>query len=142
MRLLAFITRKVILLDRIKDLERTIESLQGANSILERELSRANGEKDKLLNKLFEVTGINKREREPAPQQPVVNFSRMARTGKNWAEVRATLENNALEKYWEQKKQVQEEKDKKAGLTLDPKIENFEKELEEGELKENVNQIS
>jgi predicted RNase H-like nuclease (RuvC/YqgF family) len=87
--------------NRIKDLERTIEQFQGTNSILERELEKAQIQEQNLLNKIFELTGVNKKEniRVEIPSNKT-DFINLARKGANWQTVREQLEKKT---YWEAK---------------------------------------
>jgi len=101
-----------ILEARIRELERTIEIVTGANNILERELGRSQSQETFLLTRLLEIGGL-------APKTPFADpgFSRqrpVAMGGKtaNWRDLQQNLEMKAREEYWEQRKKEQEAKEK------------------------------
>lgn len=111
-----------ILLDRIKDLERTIEVLTGANGILERELEKSQSSERELKEKIFEFTGLT---HTTSPIQKEINRDPIRLTKQvSWPNIRNTLEIKARENYWASKKKDQEASD---GVT--EKIDELEKAI-------------
>lgn len=104
--------------NRIKDLERLVESLTGEGNILRESLQRAQLKEDELLNKIFELTGVNKKSSVIQDKPPSDQFISMGKRGTPWNQVRAKLEKDSLEAYWQQKKLEQEEKNKE-GLGIE-----------------------
>jgi transposase len=96
---------------RIRDLEQTAEALLGSNAVLERELEKAQFGRDKLLDKLFQVTGIGDTQGKAPPSMPK-EFQTLARAAVPWPKVKESLELEARKKYWENKKGEQEELEK------------------------------
>lgn len=92
-----------ILFNRVKDLERTIEVLTGANSILTQELERNKLKEELLLEKIFNFTGLNQQGRINTgvrkEQQPI-NIGKKAGL---WPQLKENLELKAREEYWAKK---------------------------------------
>ena len=113
-----------ILRNRIRDLERTVEILTGANGVLTQTLERAIIDKDQLLNKLFEITGLNSSSL-PRSESSGTARIQVGRKGVTWPQVKENLELKAREEYWA-KKEAERFKDKETP------IEELEKEILEG----------
>lgn len=99
-----------LLVNKMNDLERTVEVLTGANQVLQRELDDTKIREANLLDKIFNITGVNRY----SPNIPT-NQSRdpisIGNRGKPWPQVRHALEVEAKEKYWREKKEKQEKQD-------------------------------
>lgn len=101
----------------IKNLGRTLEVQIGRCQVLEESLQRAQQKEDSLLQKIFELTGVNKRVSQavdatvPPQLNKAVDFIRMAKSGLSWNKVREKIENDARAKAWEQR--AEEERVKK-----------------------------
>lgn len=94
-----------MLQDRIKDLERTVEVITGANNVLTVELKEAKDREAKLLDKIFEVTGLNHRNQtvRDVPRNPIP----LTKRNESWPQMRENLETQAKKEYWEKKKASQ-----------------------------------
>jgi hypothetical protein len=97
---------------RIKDLEQTAEALIGANSILERELEKAQVKEGKLLEKVFQISGIGEKSTQPVAPNPS-EFRNLAKHGTSWNKVRQSLESKSMEDYWTKKKAEEEVEERK-----------------------------
>lgn len=120
-----------ILVARIKELERNVESLIGQNTVLNRELERAQLKEDDLLERLLTLTGANPTATTPRREVPANPIS-LGRNRQPWSQVRGILENEAKEKYWESKKKEQDTR-KSPGILLDKLEEEVLAEGTEGE---------
>jgi hypothetical protein len=99
-----------ILVARVKEQDKTIESLIGKNEILERELERAQTEKAIYLEKIFNITGVNKvinTEQTKPVRTPITIGNRQV----PWGKIRENLEIQAREEYWNNKKSKDTKKD-------------------------------
>jgi len=107
---------------RIVDLEKLSESLLSSNRALMNQLSESKQERDALLQKIFDLTGVNQRRVDAvnSPPTPITN-----RTG-NWGQVKQILELKAREEYWLNKRK---EDETRRTSSLDKDIENLEKEI-------------
>lgn len=105
-----------ILLSRIHDLERTIEMVNGANCVLEKELNDSKLREANLLDKIFNITGVNRisnnghQKDETKSTDPI----RLTNRSRSWPEVRQSLETQSRAKYWEDKKEREEIKSRKS----------------------------
>ena len=99
-----------MLRERIKDLEHQNEILMGANQVLQEQLKLSQVKEGELLNKVFEVAGINKKE-QVIPSKQNFNMIQLAKRGIPWSQVRHNLEMQAQEEYWKKKNQKQEQKE-------------------------------
>jgi hypothetical protein len=84
---------------KIKDLERTAEAYLGANTVLERELEKAQIRENTLLEKVFQITGIGERT-EPKISINPNEFKNLAGSGATWPKVRESLELRGRKAYW------------------------------------------
>lgn len=105
-----------ILIKRIRDLERSLEIMTGANEVLSRELDRAQTNEADLLDKIFTITGVN-RVTPPRPTEGPQDKVRIGGRSTSWPHLRENLETKAREEYWEKKKtQVESTPEEKAKL--------------------------
>jgi TolA-binding protein len=95
--------------DRIHDLEGQIENLIGANNILTTQLNLAQSREANLLEKIFDITGVNKQKQVITSNPKMPDMIQLAKKGTPWAKVRANLEMKAQEEYWNNKNQKQDE---------------------------------
>ena len=112
-----------ILRNRIKDLERTVEILTGANGVLTQTLENAIFDKDQLLNKLFEITGLNS-SYSPRSSSSGTERIQIGKKGIPWPQVKENLELKAREEYWRKKEDVK--------VVKETPTEILEKEILEG----------
>lgn len=118
-----------ILVNRIRDLERTVEILTGANSVLSQELEKAQHNEAHLLEKIFNITGVNRfsnngHQEQTKSSDPI----RLTNRPKSWPELRQNLETQSKIQYWENKK-AQEAIDKKEKRVASPEeIDKLEKD--------------
>lgn len=90
-----------ILENRIKDLESINIALLSENSFLRSEVQDVKRSNSDLLEKIFNISGINK-VMDSAPQ--TINQRVPINTRRGWAAERMILENKAKEDYWLKKK--------------------------------------
>ena len=129
-----------ILEARIKELERTVEIVSGANSVLERELGRAQSQETFLMTRLLEIGGLAPRTLQnnySGPKAPIQMQGKVA----GWSQMRQNLEDNSRREYWEKKKRDQDIKEFGDVADRDRELAEFEKELLKKE-KENVSNQS
>ena len=108
--MLEFFRSRRLLQDKIDDLNRHTETLQGASYVLERELNKAQMQEQNLLNKIFQLTGLVEQKREVIGTAKT-DLSSIAQPS-SWSQVKRSLEQTAQEKYWIKKKQEQEAQEK------------------------------
>lgn len=91
--------------ERIKDLEKSLESHLGQTQILSEQLKKAEERERILQEKLFEVSGITPREKlgtaSPIQRNPIRTHQKTS----NWKDIQTNLELAAREEYWSKKKQ-------------------------------------
>ena len=95
-----------ILLDRIKNLERTVEILTGANQVLTEQLNLSQVREANLLDKIFSITGVNR----TAPTSSNKETQAPIRVSKRveWPKLKENLELEARKEYWAKKKEQTE----------------------------------
>lgn len=97
---------------RIRDLERTIEIMTGANSVLSQQLEKAQLNEERLKEKIFEITGVSHSPKTPVQTSTAslkpINIDRRV----EWAKLKDDLETKTRMEYWEEKKRKAEELDK------------------------------
>ena len=96
---------------RIRDLERSLEIITGANSILVQQLEKSQMNEEKLREKIFEMTGISRGTAKPQTSAASLNPINMGKRIE-WAKLKEDLETKARSEYWEEKKRKAEEIDK------------------------------
>jgi len=93
-----------VLTNRIHDLERTVEIITGANSVLTTELERSKFNEANLLEKIFNLTGVNNvrsNTTKPAETRQPISFGKKSTS---WPQLKENLELKAREEYWNNKK--------------------------------------
>lgn len=87
-----------ILLKRIELLEKLNENLIGANSVLEEQLNKSQFREQQLLQKVFELSGVDSKKREVVREtsEPIQVGGRRT----NWHVTKQILENKLKEDYW------------------------------------------
>ena len=105
-----FINPKIeIITIKLRDSEILSERLIGENARLCMELEKAQHQSSVLLEKIFELTGINKNKQIYPEINPVANKPfNVGKRGIDWAKTKQTLEQQAQEKYWTDKKNAEE----------------------------------
>ena len=113
-----------ILKNRVRDLEGHNETLLGANQVLREELERSQRKEELLLEKIFELTGINRKESKLS-----LGINKPVQVGggsQNWGQLKHKLEANSTQQYWEAKKRNEEAKES----SLSSNVEQLEKDLD------------
>lgn len=95
--------------NRVRDLERTVESSLGANHVLSNELMEAKQREERLLQKVFDITGLN-RNTQTIPSNVVNKPIQVGPKVGNWGQVREDLEDKARREHWENKKKENDAK--------------------------------
>ncbi len=97
-----------ILLNRIKDLERTIEVMTGREQVLVKELERSQKREEDLLQKIFNLTGVNSSSNGNRNEHASVASMKIGGKSSSWPTIRENLELKAREEYWSRKNKEQE----------------------------------
>lgn len=115
----------LILENRVKDLEKSLELTIGYNTVLRNQLERSENREEQLLQKIFELTGINKSPvSSPTHTGEAIQLNKI---GKSWPKIKENLELKSRQEYWERK-----QKEKEVQNQNSEKIEQLEKEVEVG----------
>jgi len=93
-----------ILTNRIHDLERTVEIITGANSVLTNELERSKFNEANLLEKIFNLTGVNNIQRNDTKPAEIRQPIKFGKKSTSWPQLKDNLELKAREEYWSNKK--------------------------------------
>jgi hypothetical protein len=84
---------------RLMTLERNAEAYLGANNVLEKELEKAQIRENRLLEKVFQIMGIEERIKPKIATNPN-EFMNLAGSGASWPKVRESLELKGRKAYW------------------------------------------
>jgi hypothetical protein len=100
-----FFKNKTILIQRIKDLEKSLETVLGANGVLQDQLSKSEAKEVLLLQKVFQIAGIGEQKApaERSASTEPINFMAAAKKGSNWASIKEKLESSSRTAYWEER---------------------------------------
>ena len=93
-----------VLTNRIIDLERTVEIITGANSVLTTELERSKFNEANLLEKIFNLTGVNNVQRNDTKSTEARQPIHFGKKSTSWPQLKENLELKAREEYWNNKK--------------------------------------